>query len=623
MLSLRSFFSSLLRARVARSSFAVVALSLGVVAFSACSAEAPDDGNADESYQNHTVGQHIHKNSRYLWVDSTFEEADQLATAYGSETHATVGEGDDLVRWLQTWSDRIDAEVRGDVERKTGQKFVAPKPIVKVLKTHNTLNAWVTSLPACVGAPFNLASGETAPGMTAHLDVTGVQAGDVPCLKTKGWVPKELATVFNTGKHACELSFDQSFHVKAGCPGAESKAEETTVLATTPYIRFASDLLARFTDERSVIVVLAHELAHYYRSHGSPMYSHKYNFWYDQGATVARRPVPAKNAAEIQELYAEVLSGARPIGGETWQTKVSARVRPFLVEGLGPLLVQRTGNFVCEAAANLARAGLPTLRPGEEATPEQQTAYVRYETAMLACAANWRIVETNPGANEIAAADLLVAVGLGQEAPASIAAGKSVADVIAELQAAAVKRDATAKTLLGKLRQNRIGRYTTEQEADDLAMELAVRVGFEPNDVLAGWTGFLDAIEGYYLDAGLSREELLAQYQQTGDIDAATCKGYLAAGFMKEDKKTPITVTIGVLEDKHHTSCYRLYNLWREAKAHKYVKGPAKPALSPAWETLRMSAEAISKNAVPAVSDAGAGTDSGASDGGASDAGRD
>lgn len=613
MISLSSL-SSVLRSRVVASSLAVVALALGTVSFSACSAEAPsDEASADETYQNHTVGQHIQKNSRYLWVESSFEDAERVASAFGTGPHDTVPDGDDLTRWLQAWSDRLDAVVRGDVEKKTGQRFVAPKPIVKVLRTKETFNAWVTSLPACIGASFNLAPGETAPGFTALVDPSAVQAGEVPCLPTKGWAPKELATLFNTGKHGCELSYDTTFHAEAGCSGAESKAEETTVLTTTPHIRFASDLLARFADERTAIVVLAHELAHYYRSHGSPIYAHKYNFWYDQGATVARRPVPASNAAEIQELYLEVQSGARPIGGETWKTKVSARVRPFLAPGLAQIFVLKNGSFACNAAADLARAGLPELRAGEEATPDQQSAYANYETATLACAPKMRLVDGEAGPDEVSIRDLAVALGPGQAAPPSLVAGKTLADVIADLQSVAAKKDETAKKLLAKLRQNRIGLYTTEQEADDLAMELSVRVGLEPSDVLAGWVGFIEAVDGYYIDAGLTREQLLAQYAQTGDVDAETCKGYLAADFLKEDKKTPIVMTIGSIEDTHHTSCYRLYNLWREAKAHKYVKGPTQPALAPAWSTLRKKAEDVTKAAggVPAPIPGDGGTDGG------------
>lgn len=599
-----AFFSRFAGARSL--ALGLAAITLGTIGMGACSAESPDDDGADESYQNHTVGQHIQKNSKYLWVDTTYDDAERVRGAFGEESLPGVPDGDPVTLWLQAWTDRIDAVVRADLERKTGQKLVAPKPVVKVLRSSATFNAWVTSLPACTGVPFNLASGETAPGVTAHVDTKSVQAGDVPCVKTKGWSPKELVTVFNTGKPECELSYDTSFHAKAGCPGAESKGEDTTILATTPHIRFATDLLAHFRDERSAIVVVAHELAHYYRAHGSPIFAHKYGFWYDQGATVARRPVPAQNAAELEALYREVLSGARPIGGETWQTKVSARVRPFLLDGLGPLLVQRAdASFVCAEAAGLARAGLPGLRPGEIATPAQQSAYVTYENALLGCVSKWRIVQASPAPNEIAADDLKLAIGLGQAVPPAIAPGKSVGDVVAALQNEAVKKDAAEKKLLEKLRQNRIGLYTTEQEADDLAMELSVRVGLDPTDVLAGWVGFLEAIESYYADAGLTREEILAQLAQSGDIDAATCKSYLDAGFVQADKKTPITVTIGSIESKHHTSCYRLYNLWREARAHKYVKGPAQKPLPYAWETLRKSAETYTKTPSPPSGDAG------------------
>ena len=54
---------------------------------------------------------------------------------------------------------------------------------------------------------------------------------------------------------------------------------------------------------------------------------------------------------------------------------------------------------------------------------------------------------------------------------------------------------------------------------------------------------------------------------------------------------------MGQLDEPHHTSCYRLYNLWREGNAHGYQASAPLPPLSPEWSTLKAEAQTLAEQA--------------------------
>lgn len=577
-----------------------VASLLAGLALVACSAEAPVDDATDDSFSNHTVGELVPQNSRYLWIDAPYEDAVRVHdSTEGPYPDADLPDTDPATVWLQTWADRIDGIVRDDSLRRFGQKLVAPKPVIKVVRSSSTFNGWVTTLPTCLGAPFAKKPADAQTNAITFLSQDSASAGAFQCLKPKGWIASEVVSLWNSGKPSCNLSFDgQTFKSGSTCQGgADALGDDTAIAATTPYVRFSTDFLARMRNPNTPVVMLAHELGHFYRSHGTAFFARKYSFWFDRDSRSARRPLPASNAAELEALYRDVLSGAQPIGGLGWSTKVSARVRPFLLEGIAPMLASRgSESFACSAAAKLAQAGLPHFNVGEEALPADKTRYVAYEDALLACADKLKLGTQNAG-DQLAAGDVTVAMARTSNAVPKLAANASLGDAIRAIQAAAAKKDASAAKLLGHLRDNRVGVYTTEQEADDIAMELSVRLGFTTDDVLGAWVSFLEGVEGLYLDGGLTRDQLLAQYKATGEVDAATCKSYLDKGFLQPGANgtpTPITISLGSLDDPHHAGCYRLYNLWRESRVHGYKPGPKQTAPSP-WETVRARLEEQSK----------------------------
>ncbi|MEY3901553.1 MAG: hypothetical protein RL189_859 [Pseudomonadota bacterium] len=101
------------------------------------------------------------------------------------------------------------------------------------------------------------------------------------------------------------------------------------------------------------------------------------------------------------------------------------------------------------------------------------------------------------------------------------------------------------------MNEKRLGYYTYEQEADELALEFLSELG---------------------LPTGIGSEALMRMLKQTkksgpSELDYEACSELRKNKWLTADKKS-VYVPIGNLADPHHSLCYRAYNLDRERDAH-------------------------------------------------------
>lgn len=101
------------------------------------------------------------------------------------------------------------------------------------------------------------------------------------------------------------------------------------------------------------------------------------------------------------------------------------------------------------------------------------------------------------------------------------------------------------------MNEKRLGYYTYEQEADELALEFLAELGIPTN---------------------IGSEAMMRMLKGTGNVpptelDYKACSELRANDWLTADKKS-VYVPIGNLADPHHSLCYRAYNLDRERKAH-------------------------------------------------------
>ncbi len=101
------------------------------------------------------------------------------------------------------------------------------------------------------------------------------------------------------------------------------------------------------------------------------------------------------------------------------------------------------------------------------------------------------------------------------------------------------------------MNEKRLGYYTYEQEADELALEFLSDLG---------------------MPTGIGSEAIMQMLKQTkkvgpSELDYEACSELRKNKWLSADKKSAY-VPIGNLADPHHSLCYRAYNLDRERDAH-------------------------------------------------------
>ena len=291
------------------------------------------------------------------------------------------------------------------------------------------------------------------------------------------------------------------------------------------------------------------------------------------------------NAAELAQQYAAIVQGPATIQAAV-PGQYSARLRTFVLATIPDLLTERSEpDFVCAAARDALGPWRDVLRDDAGLPTEQINDYLQFEAALAACAPRLNL-NGEPSGTSISYGRLLMSVMEAKLGKVTLPFRATLADVLTALNNNAKKLDAKEAALLAKVKQNRIGLYTMEQEADDLAMEFAARIGISPDQVLQGWLGFMKQI------VATVPEEYKVQYEQ----QYASCKVLFDADFTTTDSNgTTIAayVPIGDLSEPHHSDCYRLFNFWRNKKLRNYtVASPA--VFAPGWDALRTHAQELS-----------------------------
>ena len=575
--------------------YGVIAALFGTLV--ACGAAGDDGTGSSESA--HTEASFTNDNSPFGWAASSYEEFRSSAAGLGGgELPGALADDDPLTVRMQAWVDRVDAIVRPTVQAKTGQPLAAPKPIAKVLVSKSTFNAWVSGVPACLGAPL---AGDHQPGWSAYLDRDHVYAMGNACLHPAGWSAEALTKYWNADKPACQLALADGKLTTKGTtctvdPGVTG-GDDVAIATTGQYIQFTTDLLAEL-DEATVALVVAHELGHYYLGHTTAKGTAKYGFWYTRSDGQQATPTRAPNTADLEAAYKEVVQQGRPLGGPSFGARYSARMHAMLVAGLGPILKGRTEpDFACAAARDALGPWTDVILASEAPPAEAQAAFLDYEKKLAACAPKIAL-GGDPGAKAISAGEVLFAAAAnrpGPKAKVSLKWGDDLGAFLDRLDLQAKDLDAKAQRLLARVRDNKVGLYTTEQAADEFAMEMAVEMGFTADEAVQSWLGFMQAVDRVY--ARSYTPEQLAEWRKTsGEVDATTCGAMLAAGWKNADG-SKMTVSMGQLDEPHHANCYRLYNLWRKGQAHHDTPADKPAALEPAWDTLKAKAGELAATA--------------------------
>lgn len=285
---------------------------LSALSVVACSVLSDD---ADTQEAAHTEGDPTFAQHDFLWAAESEEEFKKNAVENAS---SWMGPADFLplehpmtVR-LQYWIDRMDDVLRTEYPDKLK---ATPKPKL-ILRRSETANAWVTSLPVTWNVPArvfgsNTYTGSYDAGVTDGAAPLPPPVTDALMLKRNGTVDKSTGTTFERPFDAdranafaqfftenfakCEVKFrgDEMTFTEACTPQNVDfrHGRKLAFYATATYVTFTTGYIKQLMDEDRIISTLAHELGHFYRSHGN-VPTDAVNFFYRLDEPHAHKPAP-------------------------------------------------------------------------------------------------------------------------------------------------------------------------------------------------------------------------------------------------------------------------------------------------------------------------------------------
>ena len=502
---------------------------------------------------------------------------------------------------LQAWADELHKQVMS-----ISGGTLAPKPIIAVVQI-DKLNAFVSAIPLCVPVTITSKSkqrtdndsesesqgrrslnlNETSDGSAVEVDtfdgsLSQALKEDYKCqVASKSTDQIRQVLDFALGSKKSCVTYDSDSKRSAGYPhitlDTDCLAKEniyinrgfsasTLIYRAVPNVITFYDGIFTLTEEEAVYV-LAHELGHYYRLH-TVLPRQFYGFFYklDKSHNLGSRPAPLPTSDVTAVLGKDVVKDARDYLelAKVPQQKLSTYFFK-VVQQFPPALERLCGDEkgCVNACAEIRRHfdksevefdSLLGYFPSSQlpATSKAQTFYSGYEQKIESCFKAMSFSKMGKAAfiQWLKSGDLenITENSLGQsEQPWD--AVQELNGKISEL--IKVQNEKIAKNI-EKANQERLGYYTDEQEADEIAVEMTSRIGVDPK---YSATSFLKLLQDYEKKVG-------APSSLPGALSYKQCLESYNKGF-------PDFVPIADYGDRHHSACYRIYNNFREQKAHQ------------------------------------------------------
>lgn len=574
--------------------FRLLVLAAGLVFWAACAHRGVDRDPA------HVAEEPVAALSKFNWIEVGAEDFARSAQRPPFGVGRPLAPEHPLVARLQAWSDSIHEEVRRDFQRQFPKEtFLIPRPLIQVVPSREA-NAWVSGLPICIDLPVIVSTPSAVPGVRAKrllLEAAAYQErtaargplGPPPCLKAAA--SSDLAGFvdwFNAFSPDCRLELAQGTLRLSGERCLEktsrgfSEAEGLEYYAISNRIHFTSKFLEITEEEDGVIGTIAHELGHYYRTHTIMMLlGRRYEFWYRQSDPP--RPGVPEPLADSTAINAEIdRYMPRPVPVVAGR-QLGLAMSGFIVSSLASWLRQRAEaagpGFSCASAVELLKGAWTSdfnCLSCPSASVEAEQKYLRYEKELLQCASK---VKVAPG--EITG--VVRSSGLARHV-SRMPEASDLRGVLRELNDQALEIDRWLARFLRRMADENLGYYTSEQEADDFAVEYVAKIGRDPSRV-----NERKFMQYRYLWDKEPRDFLA----KNGGVSFDDCLQRRAEGWRRP-------LPFGTFHDIHHGACFRFFNMDQEVRAHGWkASGKPPPVFRETWSSLRALAAKVSSGFAP------------------------
>lgn len=540
----------------------------------------------------HDEGRYQNDVSAFQWQSSSEQEFITYALAPRIGAVKNRPANDPLRQRLQFWLDQLDLYLR---EKDPAAMKSVPKPQALLLE-NVAPNAFVASMEVCLNKASQLQGAEGASedflGVDRELGGIFSVPGPRPCVKIpyQGTELQRFMDWYLKPFPGCQARVTaRTVDFTAGCVKASVDGTSTPAQTREIFVRLSGNWVVVTTgliqnlSEYEAVYTIFHEAAHYYMAHLSNSNA-LYDYFYGLGSkNPASKPTPDP---KVQQLGEDLLywvkakeTGTRTMAegapGQRYNSGLYILARNVIQdwirkEGTRTACKDLSQHFL--NAPGLARF------PLEKPDARGQQSYRLYEDKVEACLSGLPLdpeLQTRMiGFTRFVApwsSKVLVSVP-------SFTTVKELWNWLNTSLPAVIAAPATRVVELSKQADEvGLGQYTSEQEADELAVEWLAKFGIDPS---------------HGITAALKLLKLEAEFPPlTTSIGAYTydqCVRAYEAKFRTADGRE-LRIPVGDYSDPHHSSCFRAFNMNREIETHQYMSRlpPLRvPLPTPAWETI-------------------------------------
>ena len=528
------------------------------------------------------------------WLDATQAEIySNIDAVNGSPEY--VPDGDDLTQRGQFWLDALDSQLRGfypDLFFDSQGYSIVPRPRIRIMAKAGA-NAFSTSASVCYRVPIRFAAPPF--GATPSDDASVIQISPkgvvgqyakshVSCIdRTTTAADADLVVRHlqqTVHVQHCSLSTDQGAVVLGqdchlGSTVQSAGASGIMLEPVSNWITLQTSLLGLMPNDDQLAYTILHEAAHYYRAHGS-LDKQQYVYFYHIDAENLASTQP-KSDADLnvlgQKLAALPKYRTQPLTGQTWHSEMfsygrltrESLVRPTCSTAASPCFEPCSAwTAIMDDPRSGAQFGKFPQQPLDDVA---RALYDKWEVSLSQCLAAIAIGDSALPATVLDAAARKVFWRTGPT-QANQAPAATVLALASEMNAQFFARDAATDQLLQQALDQRLGYYTTEEEADNLAQAWLPLVGIAPKSSVDHWATFAAFKAGREQEGpyNLSAKDCLALYQSTPRW---------------RESGRPVPVPVGAYTSLHHSSCFRM---WNADQRLPFVPSPLAPSLLPSAE---------------------------------------
>jgi hypothetical protein len=571
----------------------------------------------NDSQAQHAALSFTNGNEPWQWVTQTDAETDAFLTSLGYPKHTVFPPNHPATVRMQAWLDALMVVARqADDSHSRNRATVRdiPRPIVRISKG-DSINASVNGIPICLELKGRIDQDANAQPVKRNANQTAIKndvelsydirnrlfSASTPLkgCQTPKQNPEPAAFVrwFNAKNLQCQLKiFENDVIVPPVCMSKNNTGQfqpfgTIRMSATVPLVVFGEGMMRAASTEHEAVSILAHELAHILKSHAANEDS-GYDYFY----TIAKRNPKSKPVPDSkQEVLGEKLrmmsrdlsfyqvAGSR-FDGALFPSSfgfANANSFPFCsassscqkaCQDLNAFVLSKAFATIVENQNTPIFLGGKPSFPLSKLSDEQVPAYLTFEQKLSTCAAFEPVQKDDPQGTYMQltkGSPTYVQQYVASNLPAN---REQLMTAITQAFRARAKQK---KALYAEALDTRLGYYTVEQEADELALELLTLLGVNPATL-----PMFEMKLGGIAEQERGLDPLQISHFQCTQLRANNWKS-LTGGQAK--------IPLGSIADLHHGSCFRVYNADREIATHGWKirkSSHPTPAFEAPWGTL-------------------------------------